>query len=122
MKLEAVGIKGDILSWIRSFLAGRTQSVRVEGETSGWQNVLSGIPQGSVLGPLLFVIFINDMPEVVKRSICKLFADDCKLYGAIESNDDSKLKTDLANLQTWSNEWQLPFNATKCKVMHFWER
>ena len=59
------------------------------------------------------------MPEVVKRSICKLFADDCKLYGAIESNKDKKLKSDLANLQRWSNEWQLPFNATKCKVMHF---
>ena len=80
---------------------------------------MSGIPQGSVLGPLLFVIFINDMPDVVKKSICKLFADDCKLYRAIENEADTKLQEDLANLERWSNEWQLPFNATKCKVMHF---
>ena len=118
-KLDAVGIKGDVLNWIRSFLTGRSQSVRVDGETSGWQKVLSGIPQGSVLGPLLFVIFINDMPDVVKKSICKLFADDCKLYNTIKTVADEELQTDLANLEDWSNAWQLPFNATKCKVMHF---
>ena len=122
MKLEAIGIQGDILSWIRSFLTGRTQCVRVEGEISGWRKVLSGIPQGSVLGPLLFVIFINDMPKVVKESICKLFADDCKLYGAIDNEEDRKLQADLANLEQWSKDWQLPFNATKCKVMHFGRR
>ena len=119
LKLEAVGITGDVLNWIRSFLMGRSQSVRVEGETSGWQKVLSGIPQGSVLGPLLFVIFINDMPDVVKENICKLFADDCKLYGIINSAIDQRLQKDLSNLENWSNVWDLPFNATKCKVMHF---
>ena len=116
---EAVGITGDVLNWIRSFLMGRSQSVRVEGETSGWQKVLCGIPQGSVLGPLLFVIFINDMPDVVKENICKLFADDCKLYGIINSDNDQRLQKDLSNLENWSNVWDLPFNATKCKVMHF---
>ena len=88
LKLEAVGITDDVLDWIRSFLMGRSQSVRVEGEISGWQKVLSGIPQGSVLGPLSFVIFISDMPDVVKENICKLFADDCKLYGIIDSDID----------------------------------
>ena len=119
IKLEAIGIRGDLLNWIRSFLTGRTQCVRVEGETSGWQKVLSGIPQGSVLGPLLFVIFINDMPSVVKESICKLFADDCKLYRVIENEEDRNLQADVENLERWSKEWQLPFNETKCKVMHF---
>ena len=119
LKLEAVEITGDVLNWIRSFLVGRSQSVRVEGETSGWQKMLSGIPQGSVLGPLLFVIFINDMPDVVKDNICKLFADDCELYGIINSDIDQRLQKDLSNLENWSNVWDLPFNATKCKVMHF---
>ena len=122
LKLEAIGIKGDLLQWVRSFLIGRTQCVKIEGETSGWQKVLSGIPQGSVLGPLLFVIFINDMPDEVKFNICRLFADDCKLYGAIGKDMDlvdNKLQVDLTGLENWSKRWQLPFNAQKCKVMHF---
>ena len=81
LKLENIGIKGDLLNWIRSFLSGRTQCVNVDGAVSNWRNVLSGIPQGTVLGPILFVIFINDMPEELKYNMCKLFADDCKLYG-----------------------------------------
>ena len=93
------------------------QCVNVDGAKSEWKNVLSGIPQGSVIGPLLFVIFINDMPESVKYNICKLFADDCKLYGTV--NTDNLLQFDLSMLEKWSTQWQLPFNATKCKVMHF---
>ena len=76
VKLESIGIKGDLLNWVRSFLNGRKQCVKVNGVTSGWKDVLSGIPQGSVIGPLLFVIFINDMPNEVKFNLCKLFADD----------------------------------------------
>ena len=71
--LESIGIKGNLLIWIRSFLTERTQSVTVDGNLSDWK-VSSGIPQGSVLGPILFVIFINDLPEEVKHSLCKLFA------------------------------------------------
>ena len=82
--------------------------------------MVNGIPQGSVLGPLLFVIFINDMPDVVKFNICKLFADDdCKLYGTVNTAAGNKLQIDLRKLEEWSRKWQLPFNATKCKVMHF---
>ena len=116
-KLESIGIRGDLLNWIKSFLNKRTQCVNVDGKLSKWIKVISGIPQGSVLGPLLFVIFINDMPDEVKFSICKLFADDCKLYGTV-GDAENKLQMDLANLEHWSKSWQLPFNATKCKVMH----
>ena len=82
-KLESIGIKGDLLSWLKSFLSGRTHCVSVDGVTSKWKEVIGGIPQGSVLGPLLFVIFINYMPDEVKFNICKLFADGCKLYDIV---------------------------------------
>ena len=119
IKLESLGIKGDILNWIKSFLRGRTQSVNVNGAHSSWKKVLSGIPQGSVIGPILFVIFINDMPDSVKHSICRLFADDCKLYGKVLANGENMVQSDLAQLEEWSRIWQLPFNAPKCKTMHF---
>ena len=88
LKLENIGIKGDLLNWIRSFLSGRTQCVNVDRVMSNWWNVLSGIPQGTVLGPILFVIFINDMPEELKYNMCKLFADDYKLYGPVSTNEN----------------------------------
>ena len=119
VKMEALGIRGDILKWVKSFLSGRTQCVKVEGANSSWKKVLSGIPQGSVIGPILFVIFINDMPAQVIHNFCKLFADDCKLFGPVTSSGENLVQSDLANLEHWSKIWQLPFNAKKCKVMHF---
>ena len=80
IKMESLGIRGDILKWVKSFLTGREQCVNVDGAFSSWKKVISGIPQGSVIGPILFVIFINDMPDAVKQCFCKLFADDCKLF------------------------------------------
>ena len=118
IKLERIGITGDLLRWIRSFLRDRTQCVNVEGVLSGWKDVMSGVPQGSVIGQILFVIFINDMPEEVLKSLCKLFADDCKLYRAVTANDANDLQQNMCNLEAWSAKWQLPFNATKCKVLH----
>ena len=117
IKLYNIGIHGYILKWIKSLLTGRTQCVNVEGDFSNWGEVTSGIPQGSVIGPLFFVIYINDMPNEVKYNICKLFADDCKLYGARLL--DGKMQSDLERLEEWSDKWQLPFNIVKCKVMHF---
>lgn len=102
LKLEDVGIKGDLSHWIKTFLPRRKQCVNVSGVLSSWKDVISGIPQGSVLGPLLFVIFINDMPEEVKYNICKLFADDCKLYGSVKENDDNKMQIDITSLENWS--------------------
>lgn len=119
VKLEAMGIRGDVLRWIKSFLRGRTQCVNVDGARSTWRDVLSGIPQGSVIGPILFVIFINDMPSHVKYNFCKLFADDCKLYGDVKVLEENTVQMDLNSFENWSNSWQQPFNAKKCKVMHF---
>ena len=98
-KINSIGIESDLLKWTMSFLYGRTKCVNVEGTTSKWKEVLSGIPQGSVLGPILFVVFINDMPEEVKYSTSKLFADDCKLYVIVNSTDQNKLQQDLINLE-----------------------
>ena len=118
-KVEAYGIRGNLLNWIRSFLSNRKQRVALGGKLSNWQNVTSGIPQGSVLGPILFIIFINDMPDVV-GSYMKLFADDAKIYQAIESFDDiSLIQNDIENLLKWSKDWQLPLNLDKCKGIHY---
>ena len=118
-KLEHLGIRGDVLNWVRSFLSGRTQRVKVDDFFSKWVNVTSGIPQGSVLGPLLFVVFINDLPDELKYSICKMFADDCKIYRRLNQENVNKLQVDLTNLERWSKKWQLPFNPSECKVMYF---
>ena len=117
-KIKNMGITGMIHSWISAFLTGRIQRVRVERELSSWAQVKSGIPQGSVIGPILFVIFINDMPDIV-NSMCQLFADDAKIFRSVSSNNDNKkLQDDLDRLTEWSMEWQLPFNVDKCKSLH----
>ena len=118
-KLKSIGIDGDLFNWVKSFLSGRIQRVNVDGVLSDWISVISGVPQGSVLGPLLFVIYINDLSHEVKMNFCKLFADDCKIYGNVGRNIDNSLHQDLKNLEIWSQKWQLLFNTTKCKVLHF---
>ena len=119
VKLEAYGIRGKALGWLGDFLHERRQRVSVNGAFSRWNKVASGIPQGSVLGPALFVCFINDMPEVVRCSSIKLFADDAKVFKAItEEESCTQLQADLNRLQEWANTWQLRFNASKCQSMH----
>jgi hypothetical protein len=118
-KLQAYGIKGKIRDWIRSFLEHRRQRVVIGGECSDWAEVLSGIPQGSVLGPILFIVFINDLPDSVK-CMSKLFADDTKVYTQVATDEDrARLQQDLDSLSQWSDTWLLRFNADKCKVLHF---
>ena len=113
----SIGVQGQVLRWIETFLAGRRHRVSLSGELSDWIQVTSGIPQGSVLGPILFVIFVNDMPDVLKNC-CKLFADDAKLYRPILSDADiQSLQIDIDNME-WSSIWQLPFKETKCKRLH----
>ena len=92
--------------------------VSVGGVSSLLAHVLNGIPQGSVLGPLLFIIFTNDMPEVV-NSLIRMFPDDTKLFRTVNREADSTvLQKDLIVLQEWNNKWQLNFNADKCKILH----
>ena len=115
-KVSAYGIRGQLLSWIKDFLTERRQYVSVKGESSSWKDVISGVPQGSVLGPILFIIYINDLPEVV-NSTMKIFADDTKVYNKDTNNDI--LQQDLDALFVWSKLWQLCFNVDKCKTIHF---
>ncbi len=117
-KIEGYGIKGKVLSWIRAFLTGREQRVVVNGAYSKWSPVTSGIPQGSVLGPVLFVLFVNDMPDVVHSTLL-MFADDAKVFRRVDSVEESKeLQEDLNKLSEWADKWQMEFNIDKCKVMH----
>ena len=115
-KVRASGITGNVWEWVCSFLSGRKQRVRVESSLSSWADVTSGIPQGSVLGPTLFLIFINDLPEIVQNH-CALFADDTKIYAPTQKS--TTLQADLDAMNTWTTTWQLPFNRSKCKVIHF---
>ena len=118
-KLEGYGIKGTLLEWLKNFLNGRKQRVGINSKASEWTYVLSGIPQGSILGPGLLIIFINDLPGVV-GSVCKLFAVDCKLYKNIESEADLKeLQEYILRLCQWSKEWLLGFNFKKCKIVSY---
>ena len=117
-KLSAYGIEGKVLCWIEDFLSDRRMRIMVRGEYSEWVDVISGVPQGSVLGPILFLIYVNDIPEMVNCSI-KMFADDTKLFRTVKSIDDCNiLQNDLDTLSQWTNEWLLSFNVDKCKVMH----
>jgi len=117
LKLEAHGIDSKLISWIAAWLHKRVQRVCLRGVNSGWLEVLSGVPQGSVLGPLLFLIFINDLDNGIKNWILK-FADDTKLFGKIkDSMDVQKFQDDIDKLLKWSEEWQMLFNTSKCKVM-----
>ena len=93
----------------------------MNGASSRWTKVISGVPQGTILGPILFLLYINDLPNIVE-SVAKLFADDCKLYREISSVDDcEKLQKDLDKLYKWSQDWLLFFNTTKCAVLRLRE-
>ena len=117
-KLQLLGFEGKLLTWLQSFLANRLMRVVVNGHFSAWLEVMSGVPQGSVLGPLLFLIFVNDLPDWIKTNIC-MFADDTKIWTRITSiKDSADLQKDLDSLSIWSANWQLRFNPDKCKVMH----
>ena len=96
----------------------RKQRVQVDGSSSDWADVTSGIPQDSVLGPTLFLIYINDLPDVV-HNFEKLFADDAKLYAVVNAVDDAKtVQDDLPRIDNWSDIWQIRFNFKKCNHMH----
>ena len=111
MKLVAHGIDGNVLKWIEDWLTNRKQRVVLNGCFSDWSDVISGVPQGSVLGPLLFIIYINDIDDCVVGKILK-FTYDTKIYHTVYSDGEvSVLQSDLRNLVQWSKDWQMLFNA-----------
>ena len=119
VKTQAYGIGYLIINWLSSFLTGRTQRVVMGESASVWLEIKRGVPQGSVLGPLLFLIYINDLPEVVDNST-KLYADDNKNFQIVNTISDSvRMQNNINELCKWSNDWQIDFNISKCKVMHF---
>ena len=114
-----LGINEQTVRWIKQWLQGRKQKVVINGFNSTWADVTSGVPQGSVLGPLLFLIYINDIDQGVKGLISK-FADDTKLGGVIRTSSDMlDLQADLDILSEWSERWQMKFNTDKCKAIRF---
>ena len=116
-KLEYYGIRGSTHKWTKSWLSGRTQQVVLDGQASDTVPVLSGVPQGSVLGPGLFLIFINDLLDNIRSSV-RLFADDCVLYRNIHSLQDClALHEDLTSLGQWEADWQMKFNVAICHSM-----
>lgn len=122
LKVCAHGIQGRISCWIENWLRDREQRVVLNGCSSEWTKVLSGVPQGSVLGPLMFVLYINDIDERIMSKLSK-FADDTKVFREVSSVDDvNKLRSDLITLFKWSEEWLMLFNVEKCKVLHIGHR
>ena len=118
-KLKSYGIGGKLLTWIEAFLKDRKQRVIVNSQHSNWTEVTSGIPQGSVLGPILFLIYINDIEDSVKSTI-RLFADDMKLFSTVCSVEDSKqIQKDTDHLSKWSDKWLLKYNIEKCCTLHY---
>ena len=119
LKLRAHGIDGLVLNWIQAWLSDRLQRVCLDGAYSTWSRVWSGVPQGSVLGPILFLIFINDLDEHLSNRVLK-FADDTKLYGIVDCELQGRcLQHDIDILGDWALDWKMKFNIEKCKVLHY---
>ncbi len=120
LKLQSLGVNGQLLSWIEAWLTGRRQRVVLNGVESDWEEVGSGVPQGSILGPILFVVHINDIDLVVSMiELLKKFADDTKLGQRVRTPEQSaRLQSALDALVKWAKDWGMEFNVRKCKVMH----
>lgn len=118
VKLSALGIDSLALSWIRNFLFCRLQFTVANNFSSSLTDVISGVPQGSVLGPLLFLIYINDISTNLTSSV-RLFADDCVVYRAIKNTDDHHILQNDLNDNCWCDKWLMTLNSTKSKVVSF---
>ena len=116
-KLQHYGIQGSLLNWLESFLTQHFQSVVCEGQTPSQCSVTSGVPQGRVLGPLLFLLYVSNLRDNMQSSV-RLFADHALLYGIVASDADCDLlQSDLRRLESWQYHWQMEFNPSKCKIV-----
>ena len=119
LKLEALGIRGHLLQWIRCFLTCRLQRVVINGKYSSWLPVQSGVPQGSILGPLLFILYVNDIYSIIHHSKYGMFADDLSIYKDVSTTADcALLQQDLDSIVQWSKRWQLQLNCGKCEALN----
>ena len=117
-KLHFYGIRGKTLSWVKDCFNSRFQAVVLNGVKSGTIAVSSGVPQGSVLVPILFLAYINDLPDQYKSKV-RLFADDTAIYLPISSEGESIiLQNDRFTLEKWEQRWDMSFNPSKCQVLH----
>ena len=124
-KVRAHGIVGNVAGWIEEWLRGRKQRVVLNGKASSWADVLSGVPQGSVLGPILFLIYINDIDQAINcvSTLMKKFADDTKIASVTNTLEQCQLlQEQIDALQKWAEIWQMSFNLDKCVVMHIGQR
>ena len=110
-KLKSYGVEGELLLLLKAYLRNREQRVVLNGQTSEWKRIYSGVPQGSVLGPLLFLIYINDLPDGIS-SMCKIFADDTSLFSKVLDVNKSviELNADLEKINQWAYQWKMQFN------------
>ena len=118
-KLWRFGITGPLWMWFKHYLQNRKQFVQINNAKSAYRSVTSGVPQGSVLGPLLFLIYINDLPQVIHTSDMYLFADDTKLILDVTENHPDTLQADLDATLLWCQTWKLKLNTEKCTTMTF---
>ena len=118
IKLKSHGVEGKLLKWLEDWLSERKQRVVINGKSSSWRDVLSGVPQGSVLGPILFIIYVNDIDDGLTCKISK-FADDTKITSRVTTSVEKlELQSNLDQLNRWAEKWQMQFNVDKCKVLH----
>ena len=119
-KLSSVGISGSLLQWFTDYLNNRQQRVVLPGTASNWTSLQAGVPQGSILGPLLFLVYINDIVENINSSI-RLFADDTSLYIIVDDpiNASNQLNNDLYKIHLWAKKWLVSFNPVKSESMIF---
>ena len=121
-RLKAYGVEDSLMDWFESFLTGRRQRVVLGQDVSDWSLVFSGVPQGLVIGPLLFIIYINDLPEKLINKF-KLYADDSKIIAKVgDSVEKASLQEDISSVVNWTKTWLMKLNAGKCKVMHLGKR
>ena len=118
-KVASMGVEGRVKGWIQQWLEGRMHRVVINGSYSDWTDVTSGVPQGSVLGPTIFIMLINDLEDGVQSTVLK-FADDTKLYTEVTKEEGSEqLQEYLDKCIEWANQWMMEFNVSKCVDTNF---